>query len=109
MGTKSVNLIVQGDVFLHPAVMPKGAVRAQRKPRGWVLAEGEHTGHAHAVVDDGAELYEADGVLYLRVDGEEVALRHEEHKPVFIPKGDWRVGIVREYDPFLEETRRVAD
>ena len=59
--------------------------------------------------EDGAEVWEANGQLYLQVDGETVALRHEEHKPVHIPKGTWRIGIVQEYDPFEQEARRVAD
>lgn len=35
--------------------------------------------------------------------------KHEEHKPVSLGKGIWKVGIVREYDPFEEEARKVRD
>lgn len=111
MGARTIDVvkIVQGDVFFVTSRLPRGAVKRPRTQRGAVVAEGKATGHAHAVVEDGAEVWEADGQLYLQVDGETVALRHEEHKPVYIPKGTWRVGIVQEYDPFEREVHRVAD
>ena len=101
-------MIVQGDVFFTRSdSIPKGAQVVNRKARGYVLAEGEATGHAHVIEDD-IELYELEGVLYLRT-GSEVEVKHEEHLPVILSNGIWKVGIVREYDPFLEETRRVGD
>jgi hypothetical protein len=112
MGTKSTDvkgdrkmLIVQGDVFLTPCAVPKGAA----KKEGWVLAEGENTGHMHAVVEqDCAELYEKDGVLYLSASAD-ITVRHEEHKTVSVPAGEWKVGIVQEYDEFEQAARNVRD
>jgi len=101
-------MIVQGDVFFTKTEeIPKGAKRVARKVRGYVIAEGEATGHAH-VVEDEVQLYEIEGVLYLHA-GHKVEVRHEEHLPVTLSTGNWKVGIVREYDPFLEETRMVRD
>lgn len=101
-------MIVQGDVYFTAAKeIPKGAKEKEKSQRGFVIAEGEATGHAH-VVDDDVKLYEKNGVLYLKTE-KEVEVRHEEHRPVTIGKGIWRVGIVREYDPFAEEARQVRD
>lgn len=101
-------MIVQGDVFFTQAeALPDGAKAVERTLRGYVIAEGEATGHAHVVLDD-IELYEKDGVLYLRTETE-IQVKHEEHKSVILNKGIWKVGIVREYDPFSEETRNVMD
>ena len=99
--------IVQGDVFIVAASIPKGAKKIKRSKRGYVLAEGEATGHAHCIVEE-IEMYEKGGVLYLKND-KPVDLRHEEHASVTIPKGEWQVGRVLEYDPFSEETKQVRD
>ena len=112
MGTKSTHvkgdqamLIVQGDVFLTPCAVPKGA----KKKEGCILAEGEMTGHMHAVVEeDCAQLYEKDGVLYLSAS-KNVTVKHDEHKPVSVPAGEWKVGIVQEYDEFEQAARNVRD
>lgn len=101
-------MVVQGDVFFTKAdKIPINATAVARTPRGYIIAEGEATGHAH-VVDDDVELYEKDGTLYLRTS-KTVEVRHEEHKPVSLEAGIWRACIVREYDPFIEEARSVVD
>ena len=77
--------------------------------RELVLAEGEATGHFHAILEQkGAELYEENGILYLHVE-EDTELTHQEHKTVMIPPGDYRVGRVYEYDHFKDLERVVSD
>jgi phytoene dehydrogenase-like protein len=72
-----------------------------------VLAYGEVTGHAHAIEDALAELFEeAGGRLYLRADAD-VALQHEEHATITVPRGVYEVVHQVEYTP--QEIRRVAD
>ena len=99
----------QGDVIIEPANMPSDAKVVSAKERGFVLAEGEHTGHAH-VIDKIAdiEFVEKDGLFYI-ANKKPVTVRHEEHKPIVIPAGTWRVRGVLEYDHFAEEARRVLD
>ena len=117
-------LLVQGDVFLVSEKIPEEAKRIAKRP----LAVGERTGHAHEIAgeehdlyeaggvlhfrtyraEENYELYELDGVLYLRTH-KPVTLRHPEHKPITIDRGEWRVGIVKEFDPFEEEVRNVKD
>lgn len=100
--------VVQGDLFfISKIVIPKGARTVERTAKGYIIAEGEATGHAH-VIDDDIRLYEKDGTLYVSTS-KTVEVLHEEHRPVRLQSGIWEVGIVREYDPFKEETRRVAD
>lgn len=104
-------MIVQGDVFLTRAEIPAGARCRMPGKRGHVLAEGEATGHAHTIeATPDVKLYERNGVLYLAIIGDKpTTVRHEEHKPVTVPPGTYQVGRVREYDPFAEEARQVAD
>lgn len=71
-----------------------------RDERGFIIAEGEATGHAHVINDD-IELYAKDGILFVKTE-KPVEVRHEEHRPVTLDPGIWQVGTVREYDPFLK-------
>jgi len=99
----------QGDVLLLAAQLPEGCKKISAGRRGYVLVEGESTGHAHVIEDiEGCEIYEKDGVMYISAS-REVSLTHEEHNVVKIPAGSWEVGIVQEYDPFDEELRNVRD
>ena len=107
-----VNYYRQGDIAIIPVKgrRPKGAKLAKRDNGRIVLAYGEVTGHAHAILDNDAELWEtaaaADRFLRVRARGGAV-LVHEEHAPIALPKGDYIVRHQREYSP--EELRRVAD
>lgn len=103
-------LFQQGDILLQqiPA-LPQGAQAKQRSPGRIVLAEGEVTGHAHAIEEaEGVQLYTMDQLLYLVVD-HEVTVTHEEHGAVMLPAGTYQVGIVQEYDYLAEEARKVRD
>lgn len=100
----------QGDVLIEAVdSVPADAKIVPAKDRGFVLAEGEVTGHAH-VIDKVAdiEFVEKGGMFYLKVK-KPATVRHEEHKPITIPPGNYRVRGVREYDHFAEEARRVID
>ncbi len=100
-------LIQQGDVLMHRiTTMPAGA----RKAAGRILAQGEVTGHAHRLTEasDGL-LFEIDGQLYLSVGAGGATITHEEHKPVELLQGDYRIGRVQEFDHFEEEARAVRD
>lgn len=94
----------QGDVCIIKVDKIKG-IRLNHL----TLAKGEKTGHHHTITEGDAELYEENGVLYLHVKSEKATLTHQEHKPILIDKGDYQIGIVREYDHFAEEARNVAD
>jgi hypothetical protein len=101
--------IQQGDVIgRQVAVLPAGAKEVQRKKGAIVLAEGEHTGHAHRIMDVDAMFYEYGGKFYLKND-KKVTVTHEEHKPITIEPGIWEIGQVREKDWLSGMTRPVAD
>ena len=96
--------IQQGDVLIKKVESIKG-----KKLNHLTLAQGESTGHHHTITEGDAELYEDNGVLYLRVNSEEAILTHQEHGPVVIEKGDYKIGIVREHDHLTDETKNVSD
>lgn len=101
---EEIMLIQQGDVLIKKVAEIKG-----KKLNHLTLAQGESTGHHHTITEGGAELYEDNGVLYLRVNSEEATLTHQEHNSVVIEKGDYEIGIVQEFDHLTEETRNVSD
>jgi hypothetical protein len=101
-------LYQQGDVLLESiASIPPDARLLPRRAR-IVLAEGETTGHAHAVEHADVELYEYNGRLYCRAL-ESFVLVHEEHMPVKLAPGTYEVRRVREFDHFSQQAREVMD
>lgn len=94
----------QGDVLITKVIDVRG-----KKLNHLTLAKGEATGHHHTITKGEAELYEHGGTLFLRVISNEVELTHQEHNTVVLPKGDYEVRRVREFDHFAEEARNVQD
>ena len=84
-----------------------------------VLAEGEATGHYHAVymedMLDNAGITLCANSEYDRqnrgiiVTGAPVELKHEEHDTITLEPGYYLQRIVKEYDHISGITRRVAD
>lgn len=108
---RNSNHFQQGDVLaIKIDALPKGLQPKSASARGYVIAEGEVTGHAHTLAPDAVEAMFVDdaGVIYAQLK-QQVDLLHEEHHPVTLPPGLYRFGVVQEYDHFTEEARQVAD
>ena len=102
--------IRQGDVLLHPfdGDIPNDAIKVVPRNGRYVLAEGEATGHAHVIEEtDSVDLFEKDGVLYMKV-ASDVAMVHDEHGSAAVkprvytrpPQTEWSSAM---------EPRRVTD
>lgn len=89
-------MIRHGDVqVMKCESIPTEATKLNRKE----LAYGEVTGHAHRINDLVGELFETKtGELFLRVD-KLSHLTHEEHKPIMLDPGCYRIAIKRQYSP----------
>ncbi|UGQ13298.1 hypothetical protein LO772_06700 [Yinghuangia sp. ASG 101] len=105
----------QGDILLLPVdehAVPTGVTGLPAKPRDSrgriVLALGEVTGHAHAVVGSGTLFLDPEPTVigHLKLDAP-TRLVHEEHAAISLPKGWYRVIRQREYVPGA--VRIVAD
>ena len=104
----------QGDVTLKPIEsIPSGVKKVEvmkRKKGKIILAEGETTGHAHAISDPGAYLILLDdGNMLLDVTSNKVTVYHETHRPIEVPKGKYLVGRVLEFDHVQGSSRYVLD
>lgn len=97
----------QGDVLLIRT--DEAWIRNLPSKHSPIIQLGEATGHAHRI--DGPKYMQYEnmaGDRYLKL-GKAAVLRHEEHKPIKLLKGVYEIRIVREYDHFKEEQRKVVD
>ncbi|THF68118.1 hypothetical protein E7T06_17810 [Deinococcus sp. Arct2-2] len=95
-----------GDVLLQAAQAPSLPLRQQPH---LTLAYGEVTGHSHRIAEAGAAQLYAIGAQrtgddvaadqYLHVTATHATLTHEEHGPIRLPTGWYRVWQQREYTP----------
>ena len=94
-------LIRQGDVFIQKIdSIPKQA-QTSPLPHG-VLVHGEATGHSHRLEDLGTgQLFAGGGAgeLFLEVSAPTGRIIHEEHGPIDLRRGFYRVWRQREYSP----------
>jgi hypothetical protein len=101
----------QGDVYIEAVeAVPVGCVPAEPQDRAGravhVLAEGEATGHAHWIgAGDGVAFLRPGAVVPDPVTVGYLALRslarlvHDEHAPINLPPGNYRVVQQRRYAP----------
>lgn len=112
------DMYAQGDLLIERVsdVAVSGMVLQPGADGAVVLAEGEVTGHRHAIFDrvtmfrDDALARDVPGNLYVghvKVEGPTALVRHEEHAPVELPRGTWRVRRQREMEP--RDARLIAD
>ena len=101
----------QGDI---PFYSHEGPVNGEVKPHqgSFVLALGEKTLHRHVITVERPEqmvvrdIGNGQFILELVAPG---TVTHEEHLPIILPPGTYRVGKEREVDHFSETVRRVID
>lgn len=108
----------QGDVLIEQIDEIVDSEFAPERADRVVLAYGEVTGHAHALVGDIEVLYPTETARpetpqYLRVVAGlnasiNAELQHEEHSTIAVPPGLYRVTRQREWTD-ADEPRQVAD
>lgn len=112
-----------GDMIIFKVDNLVGENMAKNK-RKLVVGLGEVTGHSHEVIalkdseviglyDGKVEITEDDlaemDKLFFQVTGKGAVIMHEEHKPIFLEKGNYlRINQV-EFNPFTKELEKVRD
>ena len=93
----------QGDIlFVKVKELPK-----ELSPKkDCIISEGETTGHKHLLVD-GELLKDDKENLFINVTAEKATVKHEEHKAITLPAGQYKVIKQREYEP--DGWRNVLD
>ena len=103
-------IFAQGDLLLERVadVVPSGSVEENAEGAPLVLAEGEESGHRHAVCervtmfrDDelARDIPEGLYIGHLQVASPSARLTHDEHAPITLPRGTYRVRRQRELGP----------
>jgi len=112
------DIFAQGDLLIErvPDIVPSGTVTQNLVGAAMVLAEGEATGHRHAIWEQ-VTLFRDDGLArgipanlyvgHVRIDAPCARLMHDEHAPLTLPKGTYRVRRQRELEP--RDARVIAD
>ena len=110
--------MAQGDLLIERVddVAPSGTIVKPLKGGPIVLAEGETTGHHHAI-HDAVTMFRDDALArdipvnlyvgHVRVDATFARVEHEEHAPLTLTRGTYRVRRQRELEPMDE--RVIAD
>ena len=97
----------QGDIlFIRTDVVPEEAEEVKRVDGRVIVAEGEATGHHHAIRTPGVQMLEKEELRWLVADVP-FEVEHEEHDTITFDPGVWVIRYQREYTP--EAVRRVLD
>lgn len=106
-------LYQQGDVLLESV---EGDVpeleentRARRDGK-LILRTGEATGHAHYIEENGVSLMQdrKAGVVFV-LAAVDFTVKHQEHHAITLPKGLYKMRVVKEYDHFREREVWLGD
>jgi hypothetical protein len=103
-------MYAQGDLLIERVddLEPSGTLVSPDATGATVLAEGELTGHRHAIFErvtmfrDDALAREVPGGLYvghIKVEGGAATILHQEHAPIALGEGTYRVRRQRELEP----------
>jgi hypothetical protein len=103
-------MYAQGDLLIERVddLEPSGTLVSPDATGATVLAEGELTGHRHAIFErvtmfrDDALAREIPGGLYVghvKVEGGAATILHQEHAPIALGEGTYRIRRQRELEP----------
>jgi hypothetical protein len=95
--------IQQGDLLLQRIGPP---VEVPSRKKRLVLQRGELSGHSHVL--EGRVLRDKADPRIVVVGGDGAILTHQEHKPLLLPPGTYRIGRVREYCYDFETLQKTA-
>ena len=103
-------MFAQGDLLIERVedVEPSGVIVAADRTGAIVLAEGELTGHRHAIFDR-VTMFREDGLArdipgglyvgHVKVADGSAVIEHQEHAPITLREGTYRVRRQRELEP----------
>lgn len=107
--------ISQGEVnFVPVTAVPADATEAIPPKAGRYIVGHSESGNLHVLDAPGVTIVRQPGaeILYAIV-ANPTALRQEKssapHAPITVPAGNYKIVISREFNPFTEQARRVAD
>lgn len=107
------------DSYLHGEVivkkiknLPTGLSIVKSKDKRYIIAPSETSFNHHCIEEkQGVEIYEKDGILYLKNDVpcKMFCVDESRHDTEVLPAGIWEINRAKEYDYLTEMVRSVAD
>lgn len=105
--------ISHGEVNLFSgSCVPIGAKKIEPKNGRYIVGDSETVGNYHCVKEaEGVEVYEANGILYLKNDVEATVYcpNEQRHDTITLEPGVWEIEKANEFDHLKNEFRKVAD
>lgn len=98
--------------IFETASIPSDAKKMKSNGIGYKIADSETTGNHHMVkAKDGVEMYEKDGVMYLKntVPVDVYCVLQDRHDTITLEPSIWEFEAAQEYDYLTQEQRNVAD
>ncbi len=114
-----MNTFAQGEIYARKLnALPVGlADFTEKRGSAWIISHSE-SGHHHVIDDAGVTVMErvkdvpAGMRILVAIVEQPSSLRQDAsdaHEAHDLPPGIYEIRIAREYDPFSEQARRVAD
>lgn len=98
-------LIQQGDTLYFPVETLPNNIQKQEDN---IIQHGEATGHAHRLMEGEIFTEPSTKVKYIQLARPSTVV-HEEHAPITLPPGAYRIGIIREKGMFDDLIAPVVD
>ncbi len=102
-----------GDVLLQQIETIEPHAREREKTedaKKGIVQRGQSTGHRHVIdlTEPGVEIFETWREKFIAAE-RAFTISHEEHKPLTLPPGYYRVKIAREFDYLAHAARKAID
>ena len=99
-------MVRQGDLLIVPVNnIPKSAKLQKNR----IVELGELTGHMHQIPEGNVYNDSKKREKYIEIVGRPTPLQHEEHKPIVLEPGKYKVTRQREYKPAKRRAQAVVD
>lgn len=110
---EKLNTWFHGELTIHLIKeLPTGSKKVKSDKDFYILADSENTGNHHVLEKkEGIELYERDGILYMKsiVPAEISCVIKERHDSIVLQPGIYEIDRAKEFDYLSMEKRNVAD
>lgn len=99
-------------IFKSDGSVPADAKKLKSDGKKYIVAPSETTGNHHCVEDkEGIELYEKDGIMYLKaeVPTDVFCVLKERHDNITLQPGVYEIEPAKEFDYLAMQKRNVVD
>jgi len=107
-----MNKAIHGEILFVETKIPKDAKKIDVKTNFFIVGKSETHGNDHRIsVKEGVELYEKNGVLYVKneVETEVFCPNKDRHDTRTLPISEWEIKKAWDFDFLADKERVVTD